>query len=68
MKTIDPGKDLLSIGKLCELLKASPNQIERAAGRAGVRPVLRLNSISYFTDSDIDKIRRHLRKQKAAQT
>ena len=65
MRTIDPEHDLLSIGKLCELLQASPNQIERAAQRGGVRPSLRLNGVPYFADLALDPIRRNLRKRKA---
>lgn len=60
MMSIAPDSDLLSVGKICELLQASPAQIERAAIKAGVQVALRLNSVPYFHDSDLAAIRDHL--------
>ncbi len=60
MKTIAPERDLLSTGKLAELLQESPGSIERACEQAKVKPVLRLNGLSYFRDSDVAAIRRQL--------
>ena len=66
MKTIDPNSDMSSLGKLAEILQASPNRIERAAERAGIRPGLRLNGVVYYTDLAIDPIRRQLKSKKRA--
>jgi hypothetical protein len=55
--TISPENDLLSVAKMCELLKASPREIELAAETAGVSVALRLNLVSYFSDRDLDAIR-----------
>lgn len=60
MVSLIPEVDLLSIGKLAEVLQASPARIEVAAERAGVRVSLRLNGVPYFNDADVDEIRDHL--------
>jgi len=60
MVSLIPEVDLLSIGKMAEVLQASPARIEVAAERAGVRVSLRLNGVKYYADRDIDDIRDHL--------
>ena len=66
MQTIDPEDDLFSTGKLAEMLQASPNRIERAAERAGIRPGLRLNGVMYYTDLAVEPIRRQLKSKRKA--
>jgi hypothetical protein len=60
MLAINAQLDLLSIGKLAELLQRSPRRIEQAAIAASVPPALRLNMIPYFAEADVDKIREQL--------
>jgi hypothetical protein len=67
MPTIAPETDLLSLGKLCELLQASPSQLERACARTGTRPALRLNGVPYYTDAALAVIGRQL-AQKSRRT
>jgi hypothetical protein len=55
-----PQADLISVGKLAEILQASPRVIEQAAQAAGVMPSLRLNGILYFADGDTASIRAKL--------
>ncbi len=58
--TITPEKDFLSTCKLSELLQSSPGAIERAATKAGISPALRLNGTPYFSDDQVDQLRRVL--------
>jgi hypothetical protein len=62
--TVTPEHDLLSIGKLCEVLQSSPGAVERAAAKARVVPALRLNGVIYFSDSQVSAIRERLRIKK----
>ncbi len=66
MKTIERERDLLSTGKLCELLQATPNRIERAAELAGVSATLRLNGLSYWDDAGVEAIRSKLAERTGA--
>lgn len=60
MKTITPDRDLLSIGKLCELNQCTPNRIERAAEHTGAAPALRLNGATYWDSTAAEKIAKHI--------
>jgi hypothetical protein len=66
MLTVAPENDLLSLGKLCELLQASPNRIARAAELARVKPTFQLNGVAYFADPAVDAIREQLAKKSVA--
>ena len=65
MIQVAPENDLLSAGKVCELLQVTPRKLERAAAKAAVMPALRLNSVDYFTDADVGAIRKQLSGQKS---
>jgi hypothetical protein len=54
--------NLESIGRLAQLLQASPAAIRAAASRAGVRPALTLNGVQHFADGSIGAIRAELRR------
>ena len=60
MDAITLDNDLYSLGKLVEILQASPGLIRRAAEVAGIIPTLRLNGVAYFSNADIDAIREKL--------
>jgi hypothetical protein len=57
MTTIDPNRDLVSLGKLAELLQSPVSKVNRAAAKAGVQPALRLNGVCYYTETDVERIR-----------
>ena len=64
MNTIAPELDLMSTGKLAELLQASPNRIERACEQAHIEPAIRLNGLNYYRDADVEAIRGQLSLRK----
>ena len=45
-------QDLISLGKLAEILQRPPREIQRALDSLGVAPALRLNDIDHF-DRDV---------------
>jgi len=54
---VDLERDLLSIGRVAELLQASPREIERAAEVAGIEVALRIDGRPYFLDSNVARLR-----------
>ena len=60
MPAVKPENDLLSVGKLAELLQATPARIAIAADAAGVAPKFRLNGVGYFASEDVERIRERL--------
>lgn len=63
MMTANPQHDLLSLGKVCELLQQTPRQIELAAQRAGIVPDWRINSVPHFNAEQVEAIAQQFRKQ-----
>ena len=63
---IDGRHDLLSLGRLAELLQTSPAQIERAAEAAGVEVPLRLDGRIFFRDADVGRLREALKPEPVA--
>jgi hypothetical protein len=59
--------DLHSIGRLAELLQASPGEIERAAEAAGVAVPLRIDGRPFFSDSCIPRLRENLTRPEPRQ-
>lgn len=41
-------KDLVSIGKMCEMTQESPRRLERALDALGIEPEIILNDIPYY--------------------
>ena len=60
-------QDLLSVGRLSELLQASPAEIERAAEAAGVEVALRLDGRPFFSDANVARLRRVLTRTEPLQ-
>jgi hypothetical protein len=58
----DRDRDLSSVGRLAELLQASPGQIERAAAAAGIEVTIRIDGRPYFSDAQIPTIRDVLKR------
>ena len=50
-------KDLLSLGKLCEILQRSPHEIEQALGSLGIEPSLILNDVAHFDRVVVNRLR-----------
>lgn len=55
--------DLLSLGRLSELVQKTPMHLEAFAESIGIRPVLYLDSVSYFSSRQacrlLSRIREH---------
>jgi len=62
MINVTPDRDLLSVGRLSELLQASPGQIEHAAEVAGVAISLRIDGRPYYCDAHVRSIREVLKR------
>ncbi|HVU88048.1 MAG TPA: hypothetical protein VHD36_12075 [Pirellulales bacterium] len=61
--------NVVTVGKLCELLQAGPGQVRAAAQAADVKPVLTINgTMVYFDESDVGRIRAALNKPKRSQS
>lgn len=59
-------QSIYSIGKTCALLQRSPGDIAKGFAALGIEPVVRQNGIPYFNEADIERLREHLAKQRAA--
>jgi hypothetical protein len=59
--TMSKTTNVVTTGKLCELLQAGPGQVKAAADAAGVKPVLVVNGRSHYDESDIERIRAALK-------
>jgi uncharacterized protein YcbX len=56
--------NVVTTGKLCELLQAGPGQVKAAAEAAHVRPVLVVNGRAHFDEEDVPRIRAALSEGK----
>jgi hypothetical protein len=57
---------VVSIGQAAALLQQMPHRIRVAADALGVTPTMRINTIDYFAESDIQRIGDHLRSKGTA--
>lgn len=52
-----------SLGECCRMLRCTPTTLNRAAEVLRIEPALLLNSVPYYTEADIEKLRQHLANQ-----
>lgn len=50
-------RDLLSIGKLAEVLQRGPGEIQTALAELGIEPALRLNDLAYYSRDVVNRLR-----------
>lgn len=50
-------QDLISLGKLAEILQRPPREIEQALDSLGLDPELRLNDVDHFDRTVVNKLR-----------
>ena len=50
-------QDLLSLGKLAELVQESPRRIQEALDALGIEPELRLNDVDHFGRDVLNQLR-----------
>ena len=50
----------VSIGRAAALVQAMPDRIRAAAGELGITPVIRINLVDHYSESDLERIRDYL--------
>ena len=60
MSTPNSTPDLLSTGRMAEILQAAPSRIDAAARRAGARPLLCLDGRRFYDGAALEGIRAEL--------
>ncbi|MGB9664556.1 MAG: hypothetical protein ACPL25_06525 [Ignavibacteria bacterium] len=54
-------EELLTVGKIAELLSVSSAKVKKAVQDAGIQPALKKGACSYFSKNDIPKIKNALK-------
>jgi hypothetical protein len=54
---------IVSIGQACALLQDMPQKIQAAAVELGIEPILKINLVDHFDESDIARIGDFLRER-----
>ena len=56
--------DISSIGRASALLQQMPKRITAAAAQLRIEPVLRINGVDHYDDTDLQKIRQYLTERR----
>lgn len=58
-------KSIISIGSACALVQSMPGRIREAAEQLGITPIMRINQVDHYDESDIEMIARFIRDHDA---
>lgn len=57
-------QSIIAIGRATALIQAMPDRIEAAARVLGIEPVMRINLVPHYDESDINRIGDYIHQQR----